>query len=96
MIMVCSSMAELIIQYKVIGIAFKSLFQQGCEGINNYIEKRGKTNKFFSKHANFERSGDIVEDPTRPEDQVKDWMWGLGLIVTIVVAMLIFHFQWVR
>jgi hypothetical protein len=96
MIMVCASMAELIIQYKVIYLAFKSLFQQASSGINTVLERRGKTSKFFAKHGNTERSTELVEDPARPEDLVKDWMWILGLLVTIVIAMIIFQLQWVR
>ena len=95
MIMVCASMAELFIQYKVIYIAFKSLFQQASKGINTLYEKRGKTNAFFFKHGNTERDAQLVEDPAKPEDLVKDWMWILGLLVTIVIAMIIFQLQWV-
>ena len=89
-------MAELFIQYKVIYFAFKSLFQSASAGINAMYQKRGKTSKFFSKHGNAERSSDLVEDPALPQDQVKDWMWILGLLVTIVIAMIIFQLQWVR
>lgn len=95
MIMVCASMAELIIQYKVIFIAFKSLFQQASAGINAAYEKRGKSNAFFAKHGNLEHHVELVEDPALPKDQVKDWMWTLGLLITIVIAMIIGQLQWV-
>ena len=90
MIMVCVSLAELFIQYKIIGIAFKSLFQSACSGLQEFAQRRGKNApSFLVKHAGKYRNTSIVEDPTRPEDQVKDWMWILGLIVTIVIAMII-------
>ncbi len=93
--MVCCSMAELFIQYKVIYIAFKSLFQQACGAIDAAAKKRGKTMAFFEKHGGAEGHVDIVEDPAVPKDQVKDWMWILGLFVTIVIAMIICAVQWV-
>lgn len=96
MIMVCSSMAELFIQYKIIWIAFKSLFHQSCVAINTRAQKRGKPIKFFQKHGQeIRKYDDIVEDPAKPEDQVKDWMWILGLVITIVLAMVICQLQWV-
>jgi hypothetical protein len=95
MIMVCVSLAELFIQYKIIAIAFKSLFQSACSGLQGIAERRGKNLNFLARHAAGARNGNIVEDPTRPEDQVKDWMWIVGLLVTIVIAMIICQLQWV-
>jgi len=95
MIMVCCSLAELFVQYKVVGFAFKSLFQSACSGLQSLAQRRGKSVSFFEKHAAAYRSADVVEDPAKPEDQVKDWMWVVGLITTVVIAMIICHFQWV-
>ncbi|KAL2022107.1 hypothetical protein VTK56DRAFT_6151 [Thermocarpiscus australiensis] len=95
MIMVCSSMAELFVQYKVIWIGFKSLWNQACDGINGSLQKRGKSSAFFAKHgATMVKHENHVEDPFPPEQQVRDWMWLLGLLVTTVLGFLIFHFQW--
>jgi len=96
MIMVCASMVELFIQYKIISFAFKSPFQCACSGLQSVAQRRGKTVPFFEKHAAKYRNADIVEDPAKPEDQVKDWMWIFGLIVTIVIVMIICQLQWVR
>jgi hypothetical protein len=96
MIMVCGSMAELFIQYKVIWIALKSLFHQACISIDGMLQKRGKNVPFFAKHSkNEDLNPDVIKDPARPEDQVKDWMWILGLVVTVVIAMVICQIQWV-
>ena len=95
MIMVCASLAELFIQYKIIGIAFKSLFRSACSGLQARAQKRGKSIAFLEKHASKHRNANVVEDPAKPEDQVKDWMWIVGLIVTIVIAMIICQLQWV-
>ncbi|KXJ88931.1 OPT oligopeptide transporter protein-domain-containing protein [Microdochium bolleyi] len=96
MIMVCSSMAELFVQYKVIWYAFRVVGQRSCQSINAFLVKRGKHSEFFASRAAKEVKGnaDMVEDPATPEQQVPVATWSLGLLVTIVLAMLIFHFQW--
>lgn len=95
MVMVCSSMAELFVQYKVIWNGLTTVWHESCAGINNMYTSRGKSSAFFAKHAvGKPKSADMVEDPFPPEQQVRNWMWGLGLLVTLVVGMIIFHFQW--
>lgn len=95
MVMVCSSMAELFVQYRAIWAGAKSLWNQSCSGINNTLVARGKTSAFFAKHgAPKPKTADTVEDPFPEAQQVKNWMWGLGLLVTLVMGMIIFHFQW--
>jgi uncharacterized oligopeptide transporter (OPT) family protein len=88
-------MAELFVQYKAIWAGMKSLWNQSCGGINDKLVARGKSNAFFAKHgAPKPKNEDTVEDPFPEEQQVKNWMWALGLLVTLVIAMIIFHFQW--
>ncbi|CCC06054.1 unnamed protein product [Sordaria macrospora k-hell] len=95
MVMVCSSMAELFIQYKVIWFGLKSSWQQTCVSINDSLVAKGKNNGFFAKQAaKVVRTGQEVEDPAKANEQVKHWHWIVGLVVTVVVAMIIFHFQW--
>jgi OPT family oligopeptide transporter len=95
MVMVCSSMAELFVQYKAIWSGAKSIWNQSCAGINSALVSRGKSSAFFAKHgSNQVKDENLVEDPFPEEQQVKTWMWALGLLVTLVVGMIIFHFQW--
>ncbi|KAK1780627.1 OPT oligopeptide transporter protein-domain-containing protein [Copromyces sp. CBS 386.78] len=95
MVMVCSSMAELFVQYKVIWFGLKSSWQQTCVSINDSLVAKGKNNGFFAKQAaKVVRTGEEVEDPAKANEQVKHWHWMVGLVVTVVVAMIIFHFQW--
>ncbi|KAK4465067.1 OPT oligopeptide transporter protein-domain-containing protein [Cladorrhinum samala] len=95
MVMVCSSMAELFVQYKVIWNGITTVWHESCAGINNMYTARGKSSAFFAKQAvGKPKSANMVEDPFPPEEQVKTWMWGLGILVTLVVGMIIFHFQW--
>lgn len=96
MIMVCSSMAELFVQYKVIGYAGRSVWQKICANINSLLLKRGKHSAYFASHAEMEvkASENIIEDPAPMEEQVPMWMWATGLVVTIAAAMVIFALQW--
>ena len=87
--MMCCSLAELFIQYKIIGIAFKSLFGSACSSLQTVAQRRGKSVPFFEKHADIHRNTDVVEDPAKPEDRIMDWMWIVGLIITIVIARVI-------
>ncbi|KAK4129842.1 OPT superfamily oligopeptide transporter [Parathielavia appendiculata] len=95
MVMVCSSMAELFVQYKAIWSGMKSVWNQSCAGINDKLVARGKSSAFFAKHGNNNyKDENVVEDPFPPEEQVKTWMWAFGLLVTLVIGMIVFHFQW--
>lgn len=96
MIMVCSSLVELFIQYKVIGVAFKSIWHEGNAALHNAALKRGKTIAFFQKHSgqNAVVHDDMVQDFAKDEDQVKDWVWMVGLVATLVMSIIICHFQW--
>ncbi|KAI0138722.1 oligopeptide transporter [Hypoxylon sp. NC0597] len=96
MIMVCTSMAELFVQYKVIGYAGKVIWQKTCANINGLLVKRGKHSKYFAARAEVEvkAADDIIEDPAPHDQQVSMWMWVVGLIVTIAAGMVIFALQW--
>ncbi|KAI2615248.1 oligopeptide transporter [Hypoxylon sp. NC1633] len=96
MIMVCTSMAELFIQYKVIGYAGRVIWQKFCANVNKVLVKRGKHSPYFSAHAELEvkAADNIIEDPAPPHEQVPMWLWASGLILTIAAAMIIFALQW--
>ncbi|OTA95670.1 hypothetical protein M434DRAFT_393520 [Hypoxylon sp. CO27-5] len=96
MIMVCTSMAELFVQYKVIGYAGKVIWQKICANINSLLVKRGKRSNYFATRAAIEvkSAEDIIEDPAPRDQQVAMWMWIVGLIVTIAAGMVIFALQW--
>ncbi|KAI5860479.1 oligopeptide transporter [Durotheca rogersii] len=96
MIMVCTSLAELVVQYKVIGYAGKVIWQKTCIRVNTFLVKRGKHSNYFATRATVEvkASENIIDDPAPPEQQVPTWMWSVGLVVTIAAAMVIFALQW--
>ncbi|KAI2636557.1 oligopeptide transporter [Hypomontagnella submonticulosa] len=96
MIMVCVSMAELFVQYKVIAYAGQVVWQKMCAGINNILVKAGKHSPYFARRAEMEvkAAEGIIEDPAPAEEQVQMWMWSTGLVVVIAAAMVIFALQW--
>ncbi|KAI6927901.1 oligopeptide transporter [Hortaea werneckii] len=94
MIMVCASMAELFIQYKTIWLGLKTAYTHGMGGINNMLKKRGQNSAFLEKQSARQLAEDHVEDFATREQQVPDWVWMLGLVVTIVVTCVIGAVQW--
>ncbi|TKX22412.1 oligopeptide transporter-like protein 1 [Elsinoe australis] len=90
MIMVCASLAEFFVQYKIIWKGLVSAWQAAAGGIAKYQQKRGKpTSAFLEKHSQTTTHADDVQDFALPKDQVRAWEWGLGLVVTLVVTCII-------
>ncbi|KAI8961054.1 OPT superfamily oligopeptide transporter [Daldinia sp. FL1419] len=96
LIMVATSIAELLVQYKVIGYAAQVVWQKMCSNINGVLTKHGKSSAYFATRAEREvkASENIMEDPAPPHEQVPLWLWSTGLVVTVAVAMVIFALQW--
>ncbi|KAK1827394.1 OPT oligopeptide transporter protein-domain-containing protein [Podospora conica] len=94
MVMICSSMVEMFIHYKVIGAGVKTAWRETCITINNKIMARGKTSKFFAKQAARADENNFIEDPAPPHEQVRPWVWISGTIFSVVLAIIVFHFQW--
>jgi len=94
MVMICASMAELFIQYKVIWMGMKTAWRETCISINEKYVARGKTSKYFAQQASKADKSNFVEDPAPPHEQVRPWMWISGTIFSAVLAMIVFHFQW--
>ncbi|KAK1752767.1 metal-nicotianamine transporter YSL2 [Echria macrotheca] len=95
MVMVCCSMAELLIQWKVIWKGMKTAWSEGCKSINASLTRRGKSSPFFAKHGAPRVKGENeIEDPAPLHEQVRSWWWMVGLLATTVLCILVFHFQW--
>lgn len=89
MIMVCASLAEFFVQYKVIWRGLVSAWKAIAGGLNTLQQRRGKTSAFLEKQAMSTSTGEQVEDFALPKDQVRVWEWALGLVVTLVVTCVI-------
>lgn len=96
LIMVATSIAELLVQYKVLGHAGKAVWKSLAGGLNQLtIKIKGQSNPWLENQATkYEDDPDMVADPAKPEDQVPMWQWMLGLVVSIVAGILIFQYQW--
>ncbi|KAF3347870.1 hypothetical protein VD0002_g2752 [Verticillium dahliae] len=97
MIMVCASMAELAVHWRIISYGVKALWSSSCASIHSMAEKRGKRIEFFAKRADAYSTaseGDVIKDPSPPEDQVPMWMWTSGLLASIVLAVVLMAVEW--
>ncbi|KAI1259107.1 OPT oligopeptide transporter protein-domain-containing protein [Xylariaceae sp. FL1019] len=96
LIMVASSLAELLVQYKVLMHAGQSVWRASCGGLNALtVRIKGKPSPYLERQANMNfGNADMVQDSAKPEDQVPMWQWMLGLVASIVVAIIIFEYQW--
>jgi len=77
MIMVCCSMAELFVHYKVIWIGFKAAGRQISASLHEMLQKRGKHSAFLARRAEAQRKADedLIEDPAPASEQVPTIFW---------------------
>ncbi|KAI3320458.1 OPT superfamily oligopeptide transporter [Xylariaceae sp. AK1471] len=96
LIMVATSIAELLVQYKVLGHAGKAVWKAMASSLNELsIKINGRPNPWLEGQASkYADDPNMVVDSARPEDQVPMWQWMLGLLVSIVVGIIVFHYQW--
>lgn len=93
-VLIVYSLTEFVMHFRVIGQGAVFAWRGICVSINDVLEKRGKRNEFIAKHAaKAKNDSGLVKDFATPEQQVPDWVWMTGLLVVIVIAMIINHFQ---
>jgi len=93
MLMICTSFAELGVQYKIVGFALESVWKAAAGGANFITTKLGKPSAFLQKHAT-SKSGAHIQDPAPEEDQVKLWQWGPSLIIVIIATCIVLGLQY--
>lgn len=96
MMMLCASMVELVIQYKVIWYGLKIAGHNFSSAVNGFLQKRGRTVGFFARQANKDvrASADQVEDPALPHEQVPTWLWSSGLLGVVALTLAICDRLW--
>ncbi|KAI0392605.1 OPT oligopeptide transporter protein-domain-containing protein [Xylariaceae sp. FL0594] len=96
LIMVATSIAELLVQYKVLAHAGRAVWKSMATGMNTVVVKvKGSPSPWLEAQSNkYEDDPNMVADPAKPEDQVPMWVWMLGLVVSIVIGIIIFNYQW--
>jgi hypothetical protein len=92
--MICTSFAELGVQWRIIFAAFKSVWKAIAAGGNHVATKMGRPSAFFEKHANQKANEDMVQDPAPIEDQVQLWQWGPPLIIVIIATCVVLGLQY--
>jgi uncharacterized oligopeptide transporter (OPT) family protein len=91
--MIVISFTELLLQWKIIAFAFKAAGKGIGKGLYDISYKAGKEIKFLRKAKESEVK-DLVEDPARPEEIPKMWMWAPGLIATIICMCVVMGVQY--
>ncbi|KAF9881492.1 hypothetical protein CkaCkLH20_00638 [Colletotrichum karsti] len=96
MVMVCSSMAELIVHWKIIAIGFGAGWKSICSSIHHVLQKRNKRIGYIARVAEKEEKVDenAVEDPATPDQQVATWIWVVGLFASIIFTIIVMALQW--
>ncbi|KAL7273709.1 hypothetical protein RUND412_003416 [Rhizina undulata] len=92
-VMICASFAELGVQYKIIGFAFKSAWKGMAMVLNNGVQKMGKTSTFLEKQSHI-KSENVIQDPASKEDQVKFYEWGPGLVIVVIATCVVLGLQY--
>jgi len=93
LVMIAASFAELLVHYKLIWFALRSVWKGIAMGLNTGVSKFGTKSPFLEKHSQIEMEH-MVEDPASEDEQVKLWQWGPGLIVTIVATCIVLGLQY--
>ncbi|TDZ37357.1 putative metal-nicotianamine transporter YSL5 [Colletotrichum spinosum] len=97
MIMVCSSMAELIVHWKIIYYGFGAGWKSICTSVHHVASKRGRRLDFFARRAEAAdpaEDANAVRDPARPDQQVATWVWVAGLLASVVFTIIVMALQW--
>ncbi|KAJ0166706.1 putative metal-nicotianamine transporter YSL5 [Colletotrichum tanaceti] len=96
MVMVCSSMGEMLVHWKVIYFGFRAGWRSTCLSIHETAMKKNKRIGFFAKYAEAEEKteADAGEDPATPDQQVKTWVWVVGLFASVILACIVMGLQW--
>jgi uncharacterized oligopeptide transporter (OPT) family protein len=91
--MITISFTELLLQWRIILFAFKAAVRGTGKGIYELGRRAGKDIRWLRKTTERETE-DLIEDPARPEDLPKMWMWGPGLLLTIICMCIVMGVQY--
>jgi uncharacterized oligopeptide transporter (OPT) family protein len=91
--MITISFTELLLQWRIIAFAFKAAGRGIGKGIYDVGRRTGRDMRFLRRAAE-QDTKDLIEDPARPEDLPKMWMWLPGLLITIVCMCVVMGVQY--
>lgn len=94
MILVCYSMAEFIVHWKIIWYGMVYGWSSTATSINGFLAKRGKSSPFLERQGAKEADeSSLVEDFATKEQQVANWVWLSGIVVVLAVTVVVFEVQ---
>lgn len=86
--MIVVSMVELACQYRIFVHVWRAGKRATAKFISEELERRGKPNEKYAAIAARDVS-DVTEDFAPPSQQVKPWMWGSGLLLTLILGCVV-------
>lgn len=87
--MIVVSMVELACQYKIFIHVGRAVRRGTANFVNTQMERRGKYNEKLKAMGAPKSNEDPSMDPATPEQQVKPWMWGSGLALTLILGCVV-------
>lgn len=90
MIMTCSSMAELAVQYKAVWAGLKSMKHETRSLFNALLANKGAGDFQSPVGSRMDQDGDQAQNRLPNEDQFPSWIWISGLLVSISLALVMF------
>lgn len=96
MVLVCYSMAEFLVHWKVLYYGAKYAWKSAAGTVNELVASRrqGRGVPFLERQSrNKDDNRGLVEDFATPEQQVSTWVWMLGSVVVVVMTCIIGEFQ---
>ncbi|KAL1583310.1 hypothetical protein WHR41_08046 [Cladosporium halotolerans] len=94
LLMIVVSFTELFLQYKVFWFICKAIYRACCSKLNDiYRKKNGVAHPYLEKRAH-QKEDDLVEDPAKPEEMVKAWMWAPMLVLVIICICVVMGVQY--
>lgn len=96
MVLICYSMAEFFVHWKVLYYGLKYAWHSSAAGINEFIAKRRQGNgvAFLEKQGRGKLDEDnLVEDFATPDQQVPTLLWTIGVVIVVVATCIIGELQ---
>lgn len=90
--MIAISFTELLLQWRIIGFAFKAIWRASAKALHDQFAKHGKEYKFLAVKQQDESN--LVQDPAKPNELVGFWLWAPGLLLSIIGMCLVMALQY--
>ncbi|KAF5238735.1 hypothetical protein FANTH_10233 [Fusarium anthophilum] len=93
MVLMVYSLIEFFLHGKVVWDGIKFAVHESARSINNRLQARGHSNAWFAKQAAKADADGGVEDFASAQEQVPTWVWVVGTLAALVLAMIVSEVQ---